>query len=94
MAMENIEEETATTGKRINFESAVTYLLPKYPVANKWNKSNKRNQYQIYDTSAQVQGFGYTSGTRKTGVKFIYHTNHSYDDIKDDRKKKLGEWRK
>ena len=30
-AMANIEEDTATIGKRNNFYYDVTYILPKYP---------------------------------------------------------------
>ena len=55
--MGNIEEKNATTGKCKNFESALAYLLPKYPVDISCNKSNKNNQSHISDTSAQVQGF-------------------------------------
>ena len=51
--IENIEEDTATTGKRNNYESDVAYLLPKYPVAKSCNKPNKNSQSHISDTSAQ-----------------------------------------
>ena len=74
--MVNIEEDTATTGKRNKFEAAVTCLLLKDPVAKHWNNSNKHNQDQISDTYSQGQGFGSKAGFVKTGVHFRYHTTH------------------
>ena len=77
--MENIEEDTATTGKRNNYESDVAYLLPKYPVAKRFNDYNKRNKYHISDTSSEGQGFGSNFGIGKNCVHFIYHTNNVHD---------------
>ena len=70
-AMENIEEDTSTTGKCNNFEYAVAYILPKDPLAKRRNKYNNHNQAHIYDTSAQGQGFGYKVGVINTGVHYI-----------------------
>ena len=79
--MENIEENTVTTGKCNSFESDVTYILPKCPVAKSRNTSNKHNQFQISDTSAQGQGFSSKVGIGNIIVHFRYHTNHEYNDI-------------
>ena len=42
--MANIEVDKATTGKRNNFESAISYILPKDTVSKLRNKPNKLNQ--------------------------------------------------
>ena len=88
--MENIEEDTATTGKRNNFQSAVNYLVPKYPVAKRQNNSNNRNEAQLSDVSDQGQGFGFKFGIGNTGAHFRYHTNHEYPDQNYDQNNEIG----
>ena len=93
-AMENTEEETTTTWKRNNFESAVTYIIPKDPVATFRNNSNKRNQALISDTSAQGQDIGSKVGIGYTGAHFRYHKNSKNHDINNYHNKDIGYWRK
>ena len=66
-AMANIEEDTASTGKRNNFETDIVYLLPKDPVVKRRPESGtKRTQLQISDTT--VADFSAKVGIEKSGV--------------------------
>ena len=79
VSMENIGENTATTGKCNRLESDVTYISPRCPVAKRHNNYKKHNQFQISDTSAKGQGFGSKVAIGNIIVHFRYHTNHEHN---------------
>ena len=92
-SMSKFEEDVEITGKSNNFESTFSYLLTKYPGAKRVNKYNTINQDQISNISAQGQGFYSKVGSKNNVVHFIYHTNHKYHDLNDEKKKDHGECR-
>ena len=69
-AMASIKLHTAPiTGKRNNFELAVTHLLPYDPVAKNRNSTQKRGIGDISDTTAaDISSFGAKEGIGATGV--------------------------
>eukprot|EP00957_Ditylum_brightwellii_P153479 11680723-Ditylum_brightwellii.AAC.1 len=60
---------------RLDFEKAVTHLLPYCPVAKRKTAiGNKRGANDTSDVSADVASFSYKSGRGpKTGVHLRYH---------------------
>ena len=91
--MENIEEDNGDTGKRNNFENAVAYIIPQYPVLKRRStENNKRTKPQISDTNAT--GFGSKTGIGKNGVHISWHEKPEYMKLNKDQKQVLWNWRK
>ena len=91
-AMANIEEENGDTGKIINFDNSVAYIIPKDPVLKRRStENNKRTQAQISDTNAT--GFGSKTGIGKTGVHLCWHEKPEYMKLNKDQKQELWNWR-
>ena len=95
-AMANVDGDTGIDGKRNNFESAASYLLPKDPVARQ--RSGKRPHAEIADVdapTAEVSAFGAKQGKgKKTGVHFRYYKPEEYKKLSKAQQNELREWRK
>lgn len=91
--MANIADDTGATGKRNNFEDAVSYLLPKDPVARKRTTQTKRTVAQISDTTAEIAGFGDKPGIGKSGVHLRWHKFKEYKALSQEQREELDTWR-
>ena len=67
-----------------NFEKAVAYLIPAYPVAPN-RKPNK--------TMANIASVEMKTGRGKTGVEFCFYTEKEYRRLSEDQKLELRNYR-
>ena len=77
------------TGKRNDFEAAVSYLLPKDPVVKR-KEAPKRGIAHISDTTADPES---KDGIGKSGVHLRWHSLESYSELNTEQKEELYEWR-
>jgi hypothetical protein len=83
----NIEGDDYITGKRNNFEAAVTHLLPAEPVMENNNK-NRRSNNQTVISAVTIQ-----SGKGKSGVDLRWHPLKEYKSLNDAQRDELKSWR-
>ncbi len=76
-----------TTGKRVNFEELVTFLLPYCPVTAK-NGKNKGLNAKVSETVANVGA----PTVGKTGVKLCWHEPDKFNKLSQEQKKEVMEW--
>ena len=104
-AMASVRTDTDPDGMRNRFEKGAAHLLPYDPVAKKRAAAtnNKRNAAQISsveidDTTVTAEASSTTAAKKqsigKTGVHLRYHTPSEYDNLTDEQKDELREWRK
>ena len=108
-AMANVRDDTsdgtpANPGKRNDFESAVSYILPLDPVARKRATTNKRGAAEILvvggndseedDLEEGGGNFGDKPGIGKTGVHLRWHTAAEFRQLSKKQKRELFKWRK
>ena len=71
--------------------------MPKDPVATRLRENQKRPNATVSDTTAddaQVSAFGSKPGKGpKTGVHLRFYTRSEYNQLKDDERRELAEWR-
>ena len=104
-AMTSVRMDNGTDGMRNDFEKAAAHLLPYDPVAK--NRAamtqNKRSAAQISSVELEEESIkGEASSTTvlkkasigRTGVHLQYHTPAEYDNLSNDQKDELREWRK
>ena len=82
----NIEGDDSITGKRNNFEAAVTHLLPADPVME--NNKNKRSNSRTVVSAVTIQ-----SGKGKSGVNLRWHPLKEYKSLNDAQRDELKSWR-
>lgn len=75
------------TGKRVNFEEAVTFLLPYCPVTAKGGKKQGLG-VKVSGTVAGVD----TPAIGKTGVKLCWHEPDKFIKLSQEQKKEVMEW--
>ena len=97
-AIANVEEDTgdgteANPGKRNDFELAVSYVLPKDPVAKKREVSNERGMSSMSDATAEISAFGDKPGIGNTGVHLRWHSKKEFKQLNQDQKDELMKWR-
>ena len=78
-AIANIENDKA--GKRVDFESAVAFLLPSCPVSRKQQKTSKNNVREISATTSGNSSFSSKSGIGQTGVHFRYYKPEEFKKL-------------
>ena len=104
-AMASVRTDTDPDGMRNRFEKAAAHLLPYDPAAKKRAAAtnNKRNAAQISsveidDTTLTAEASSTTAAKKqsigKTGVHLRYHTPSEYDNLTNEQKDELREWRK
>ena len=71
----------------------MAYILPKDPVAKKWESASKRGAAEISDMNANVSGFGDNEGIGKSGVHLRWHNNDEYAKLTKEQKRELNQWR-
>ena len=87
-ALALVQNDTAPTGKRNDFEAAAAFLLPHDPVAKK-RASAKRTHAEV----SAIDGSSIRSGKGKSGVEFRYHTKQEYKKLSTEQRNELREWR-
>lgn len=93
-AIAHVENDDHPGGKRHDFEAAVSYLLPKDPVAKRAISSgNKRNNASVSDVTAETASVGAKPGIGVTGVHLRFHTNKEYAKLNNDQRNELREYR-
>ena len=90
-AMAKVEEDDGPDGKRNNFETAASHLLPKDPVVKKRLLAAKRSAAQISEVDAGDGGS--KTGIGYTGVHFRYHTPSEFNALTQAQKSELREHR-
>jgi hypothetical protein len=83
-AMAAVEQDDSV--KRINFEEAVTYLLPSDPVASK-KKTGPEAMI-----SGTVGAAGSPAKVGKTGVKLCWHDTKLFNKLTKEHKTELQKW--
>ena len=97
--------DNGADGMRNDFEKAAAHLLPYDPVAKKHAAvaQNKRSAAQISSIELEEESVkGEVSSTTmskkasigRTGVHLRYHTPAEYDNLSNEQKDELREWRK
>ncbi len=84
VAMAAVEQDDAV--KRINFEEAVTYLLPSDPVASKKKTGHGAT------ISGTVGATGSPAKVGKTGVKLCWHEPKAFAKLTKEQKTELQVW--
>jgi hypothetical protein len=94
-AIAQVRADGNVNGKRSNFESTASFLLPYDPVAKKRQLSSKRDHDSIIsDTTGNIAStFGTKPGLGKSGVHLRYHTKDEYKNLSSEQKLELKEWR-
>ena len=95
-AMASIKTDTGADGMRNNFEAAAAHLLPYDPVAKKRSAGTKRGAAYISSANAEVgssQGGKGKPSIGKTGVHLRYYKQKEYNELSQEQKKELREWR-
>ncbi len=77
------------TGKRVNFENSVTYLLPSDPVAAKKAKA-KGLAVNVSGAAVIKPAGGFTKGA--TGVELRWHEPKHFATLSKEQKKELQVW--
>jgi hypothetical protein len=85
--IENIEGDDSITGKRNNFEAAVTHLLPADPVMENNNKNCRSNNRTVI-SAATIQ-----SGKGKFGADLRWHPLKEHKSLNDAQRDELKSWR-
>ena len=104
-AMASVRTDNGVDGMRNDFEKAAAHLLPYNPVAKKRATvaQNKRSAAQISSVELEEESVrGDVSSTTmpkkasigRTGVHLQYHTPNKYDNLSNEQKDELREWRK
>ena len=104
-AMASVRMDNGVDGMRNDFEKAAAHLLPYDPVAKKCATvaQNKRSAAQISSVELEEElARGEVSSTTmpkkasigRTGVHLWYHTPTEYDNLSNEQKDELREWRK
>ena len=75
------------TDKRVNFESAVTYLAPVCPVTA---KQQRKGKLEVNVSGTTVNGLG---SVGKTGVALRYHKYSEFLKLSEEQKKELKDWK-
>jgi hypothetical protein len=83
----NIEGDDSITGKRNNFEAAVTHLLPADSVVEN-NNNNHRSNNRTVMSAVTIQ-----SGKGKSGVDLCWHPLKEYKSLNDAQRDELKSWR-
>lgn len=96
-AIAQVRTDDGAGGKRNDFESTASFLLPYDPVAKKRAAGTKRDcEATISDVNMEVdavEGFGTKPGIGKTGVHLCYHEKHKYKELTKAQRLELKEWR-
>ena len=93
-AIANIENDKS--GKRVDFEAAVAFLLPSCPISRKRQKTTKTNVVGVSEISATTGGnssFGSKSGIGETGVHFRYYQPAEFKKLTPEQIAELKQWR-
>ena len=93
-AMANICTNYGATGKRNNFEATASYLLTYNPVAHKRTAGTKRTVTEISSADDEIYAFGSKKSVETSGVPLRYHTTEEYENLNEDERVDLLEWRK
>ena len=83
-------DDDPTVGKRSNFESTTTCLLPHDPVAKK--RTNNPARQRGAEISS-IDSSHLKSGVGTSGVSLRYHKREEYLNLTAEQKKELHEWR-
>ena len=86
---------TDTEGKMNDFEEAVSFLAPYCPIGSK-AVTNKRPYANISYLNTIDEGgeeIETKSGIGKTGVHFRYYQSQEYNELTDEQKIELRDWR-
>jgi hypothetical protein len=89
-----LRSDQAPTGKMNDFEATASFLLPHDPVATKRNMDKKRPAADISELNATQRGAEIMKArSGKTGVEFRFHTYDEYDNLTQEQKAELDEYR-
>ena len=91
-AMAMVRNDTGPDGKLNNFEATASFLLPHDPVALK-RTTGGGNGRRSYGTISSVSSVDLKDGTGKSGVEFRYHKTAEYNELNDDQKSELHDYR-
>ena len=77
-AMANIRDDK--NGKRVYFESCVSYLLLEYPVQRKKSQQKQLNNKREAEISGSAGSYTPDLGTKKgkSGVELCWHTSEEF----------------
>jgi hypothetical protein len=98
-AIASVRTDDGPYGKKNDFEAAATHLLPYDPVAKKRPSGTKRGAGIISAVSHIAEDdqtpitTGGKSSVGKTGVHLRYHKKQEYNELSQEQKDELREWR-